>query len=628
MHRSNKPFSVSQFLSLVLLSLLLSACASTPDSSDSAKAAPPSAFSQLDQKPDWYLQQLAQADASYRFTWELLAARSLIAAGDLQQASAISQQLAKEAFTPRQKDEQRLVAALLLQRQGKVEPALDLLTKVDKRPLAADAMAVYYSLQASLLSQTDAPLNALSAYVALENYLPAKERADNHTTIWSLLLAQATPQLQQAIEQPAPDVRSGWLELAILQQTLGQNPQQFAAQFAKWQQQYPDHPANELFKQPVAAEKPASDQNAAMTSGMPAHVAVFIPLSGNLAAQGDALRNGMLTAYKEAGLQGDVRFYDSASQPIATLYQQAQKDGAELLIGPLLKDQVEALIALQPKVPLLALNDTDRKTSAPSLFYFSLSPAADAAEAAAQMHQDGRRLPLLIVPQGAQGQRVQDGFTAQWREQNGGTPLIARFTDRQSLQAILRQAMGVDASQQRIESVQKSIGQKVFAQPFNRQDVDAIYVYASPLEAGIIKSFIDISQSPFASAPTYYLSAKGNPGFNNPGVAQNVQGMRLGDMPWMLEQNSPLREKVLALWPQANNDLLRFFAMGYDAMNLAPHLAELRASSGQQQNGLTGTLSIDEQGTVHRQLHWVTLEKPSEPSNATTSTAAPAAQQP
>ena len=54
-------------------------------------------------------------------------------------------------------------------------------------------MAVYYSLQASLLSQTDTPLNALSAYVALENYLPAKEQADNHTTIWSLLLAQATP---------------------------------------------------------------------------------------------------------------------------------------------------------------------------------------------------------------------------------------------------------------------------------------------------------------------------------------------------------------------------------------------------------------------------------------------------
>ena len=63
-------------------------------------------------------------------------------------------------------------------------------------------------------------------------------------------------------------------------------------------------------------------------------------------------------------------------------------------------------------------------------------------------------------------------------------------------------------------------------------------------------------------------------------------------------------------------------------MNLVPHLAELSASPEQQLNGLTGTLSIDEQGTVHRQLHWRTLEKPSEPSNATTSTAAPATQQP
>ena len=124
MYRFNKPFSVSQFLSLVLLSLLLSACASTPDNSSNAPTVPPSAFSRLEHKPDWYLQQLAQADAAYRFTWETLAARSLIASGDLQQASAISQQLAKEAFTPLQKDQQRLVQALL-NPPKKVEKAKD-----------------------------------------------------------------------------------------------------------------------------------------------------------------------------------------------------------------------------------------------------------------------------------------------------------------------------------------------------------------------------------------------------------------------------------------------------------------------------------------------------------------------
>ena len=96
----------------------------------------------------------------------------------------------------------------------------------------------------------------------------------------------------------------------------------------------------------------------------------------------------------------------------------------------------------------------------------------------------------------------------------------------------------------------------------------------------------------------------------------------------MVDASVPLRDKVQALWPQANNDLLRFFAMGYDAMTLVPHLAELSSAPEQQLSGLTGTLSLDEQGTVHRQLHWVTLEKTSEPSNATPTTPAPAAQQP
>jgi len=623
LYRFNKPFSVSQFLSLVLLSLLLSACASTPDNSSNAPTVPPSAFSRLEHKPDWYLQQLAQADAAYRFTWETLAARSLIAAGDLQQASALSQQLAKEAFTPKQKHEQRIVQAMILQQQGKSGEALAQIADIDLRPLSDDATASYYKLQASLLSQTANPLSALPAYIALNNYLSTAEQKTNNETIWSLLQAQDTARLQQAMAEPAPKVQTGWLALAVLQRTLGNQPQQFATQYARWQAEYPDHPGSQLYQKEQTTNETVTT---ALASGMPKQVAILIPLSGNLAAQGDALRNGMLTAYKEAGLQGDLRFYDSASQPIAALYQQAVKEGAEFIVGPLLKDQVEALIALKPQVPLLALNETDGKSTTDTNFYFSLSPAADAAEAAEKLRQDGKRLPLLIVPQGAQGQRVVDGFTNQWQPQTGGAPLVARFTDRQSLEAILRQAMGVGASQQRIDALQKSIGQKVFAQAFNRQDVDAIYIYASPLEAGIIKSFIDISQSPFAPPPTYYLGAKGNPGLNNPGVAQNVLGMQLGDMPWMLDSSSPLRDKVLTLWPQANNDLLRFFAMGYDSISLLPHLAELRAATGQQREGLTGALSINEQGVVRRQLHWIRIEK-SEPSHEVAKpVAAPAAQ--
>ncbi len=616
----NKLFSVPHFLRLFLLALLLSACASTPDESQVSKELPPDAFSELKQKPDWYLAQLAQTDPAYRFSWEILAARSLIAAGDIQQASAIHQQLIKEAYTPRQKHEQQLVAALLLSKQGKYSTALSNLNKIDLRPLSSGAVAIYYGLQGESLAHQGTLLPACRAYIAQSRFLQGNALKQNAETVWSLLGGLDSATIQQEKAKANNDIYRGWFALASQRLNSGNNQARFQAQYLQWQSEYPNHPASTLFstqQQPIVDEGKAAPP----LSGLPSKIAVFIPLSGNLAAHGDALRNGLLTGYKDAGLQGDIRFYDSASQPIPALYRQAQVDGADMIVGPVIKEQVELLLSLKPTLPVLALNEPNGMPNSPSTFYFSLSPAADAEQAAQKIAQDNKRLPLILAPQGAQGQRVVDSFTNRWRQTHDTLPLVARFTDRQSLQTVLKEAMGVSSSQQRIDSMQRTIGQKVFAQAFNRQDVDAIYMYASPLEAGIIKSFLDINQSPFAPPPTYYLGAKGNPGLNNPGVGQNVIGMQIGDMPWMLEKQSALRDKVMALWPQMNNDLLRFFAMGYDAARLVPHLSELRADPNQQQPGLTGELSIAPSGGIVRNLRWDTYQNDIPDTNAPASAA-------
>lgn len=601
----NKRHSLAHFISLFLLSLLLAACASTPDSEQQGSATPPSAFGKLTEKPEWYLQQLAKSDGANRFNWELLAARSLLQSGDTQQASAINQQLSKEAITPRKKQEQRLLEAMLQQKLGKTAEALQLASNLDLRPLDNDATAAAYDVRASLLASKGDAIGAFNNLLLLEPYLNDAGKADNHVRIRDLLLTVAPGTLRGAISKPAPDVRTGWLELAVLMQTATGDG--LAAQYQQWLQRYPDHPAQSLKLVAEPAKPDQSGSASTVSAGLPARTAVLLPLTGPLAANSEALRNGMLTAYKEAGMQGDLRFYDSNATPIPALYQQLQQDKAELIIGPLLKDQVEALLALNPKVPVLALNEPDGKMARPDIFYYSLAPTADAAETAIHIKQENHRLPLVLVPQGAQGQKIADSFAASWKQLTGSSPVIARYSDRQSLQTVLRQAMGVDASQQRINEIQQSVGQKVFGQPFNRQDVDAIYVYASPLEAGIIRSFIDITQSPFVPAPTYYLNAKGNPGFNNSGVAQSVAGMQVGDMPWMTDTTQPLRDKVMALWPQQNNDLMRFFAMGYDALMIANNLQPLSAQA-QTLDGLTGRLSLDAQGTVHRQLNWHKIE--------------------
>jgi outer membrane PBP1 activator LpoA protein len=49
-----------------------------------------------------------------------------------------------------------------------------------------------------------------------------------------------------------------------------------------------------------------------------------------------------------------------------------------MIIGPLLKDQVEELLKSNPTVPVLALNELDKPIVNDNTFYFSLA-AADAS---------------------------------------------------------------------------------------------------------------------------------------------------------------------------------------------------------------------------------------------------------
>jgi len=79
-------------------------------------------------------------------------------------------------------------------------------------------------------------------------------------------------------------------------------------------------------------------------------------------------------------------------------------------------------------------------------------------------------------------------------------------------------------------------------------------------------------------------------------------------MPWMLGGDA-LSTEVRATVAQAYGDSAsrrgRFFAFGYDAMRIA---GSLRRGAPLDPQGLTGTLSIDPQGRVRRDLQWVRIK--------------------
>ena len=70
-----------------------------------------------------------------------------------------------------------------------------------------------------------------------------------------------------------------------------------------------------------------------------------------------------------------------------------------MIIGPCSKIRWRSCSSPIPTVPVLALNELDKPIVNDNTFYFSLSAAADASQAAQYLYGQGYRKPLLIAAQ-------------------------------------------------------------------------------------------------------------------------------------------------------------------------------------------------------------------------------------
>ncbi|EKP0307838.1 penicillin-binding protein activator [Aeromonas veronii] len=622
LNRVTKQLSVSRLFGIILAAVLLAACASEPNQ-PSGPSGMPSAFSNLTKNAQWYLEQVDPAKPAEAFTWQMLAARSYLALGQAKPASALFQQLQKQAKDPVQKAQLQLLQAHLLLAQGHANQALILLEGKPEVVLDADTQKDWYRQRVVLQLDINNKFGAAKSLIALEPYLNQSEQATNHQQIWSLLKSMTPSTLQALEEAPAPDVTTGWLRLAALVNEFGAQPNLLARQLAGWKRDFPNHPAQK--------DMPAGLGDLAATASTSVQqIAVLLPLSGNLEPQGAAIRNGMLMSYKENQGQFTLNFYDTQSKSTGELYQQAIQEGADMIIGPLLKDRVEELLKANPTVPVLALNELDKPIVNDTTYYFSLSAAADAAQAAQYLYTQGYRKPLLIAAQGRIGYSSIKAFEQSWATLSQDKPVVATFGARNEVQGMVKNALSGRSTARAGEVVQLSD-----AAP---RSIDAVYVVANSLETRMIKPYVDVSVNPMGSLPIF----TGSRGYDSAAteVASELNGMHIADMPLLLGGYEKQREQIALLWPQTQGDLLRLFAMGYDAVSLAENLQQMRKVGGMQQAGMSGQLSVDAQGNIVRMLSWGTyqngklvdenaVQQLEEPSNeGTMETDAPAVAEP
>ncbi|WP_345337088.1 penicillin-binding protein activator [Ferrimonas pelagia] len=595
-HCSSFRLSARHWLSAALL-CALAGCASGPEPQrTSPEVTIP--LGQASNAPSYYLDQADRASGERRQTYLLLAARAYLQQGQMAPANALLDSLA--ASLPSQGTLQ--VEYRLLRARQALESAQrdDVLTWLDWPGHWALSPAQWrdaYALQIRLHQSTGDAIAQAHAHYALSPYLEPDYQQSNWDQIWRLLSAQPEELLRSAIDGSPDRVWRAWLELAWLAQHYAVQPATMLSELARWQRANPSHPAAR--KLPEDLERALNVQ-----PYRPQQVAVLLPLSGQYASQARAIQDGLLANLLSQDSDRQVQFYDTQAMTVQQAYQQALEQGAEFVIGPLLKSNLDQLLTVyQHEVPLLALNQDDSHQRGADLYFFSLDPEAEAEQAAERMRYQGIKQPMVLASNTATGKRLAERFSQQWQSLTEDPVEIHYFQGNDDMRQSVQQAMHVDQSNARIDEIKRLFGNNTKADFRSRRDIDALYLVTTANEVRLLKPFVDVNLAVFADPLLLYASSRAHGELQNDQHAAELEGLRLSDMPWLLSDNAQ-QQQAAELWPERSLSLQRLYAMGYDSWSLIDRLAQMQVFTGYRMRGLSGQLTVDPDGNLERQLDW------------------------
>ncbi|MBD2790795.1 penicillin-binding protein activator [Xenorhabdus szentirmaii] len=494
-------------------------------------------------------------------------------------------------------------------------------------------------------------LDVIRAYIALEQYEEKNPVAHqkNIDETWQLLTQLSPQQLNELVVNTNEYTLLGWLDLLNYYQTSNRDIEKLRSAINDWKIRYPNNPAAHSLPTELQQMLLTPSDNRTI-------IGLFLPLSGQAKVFGEAIRQGFLDAQKgtlpktslpapvaltdpsdnsstnsssstnysndaanlsdtesESNALSDqdqpapsikssvndtpvndqvIKVYDTNSESLINLLTQAEQDGVTLIVGPLLKPNVEQLSQIDIPLNILALNELDTPKPQPNICYFSLSPEDEAKNAAEHIWQQQKHNPLLLIPRTEFGNRVATAFAQEWQKLGG--------------QAVLQQTFGTPLEMR--QSMNRGIGIRMTGTPVlpttsASGPVDAVYIVATADELTVIKPMIDMAISS-RKRPDLYASSRSNKFGASPDFRLEMDGMQFSDIPLLSGINPPLMQQAAKKF--ANDySLMRLYAMGIDAWSLANQFTQMQHNMDFRLNGESGELSITDNCTILRQLPWM-----------------------
>lgn len=366
---------------------------------------------------------------------------------------------------------------------------------------------------------------------------------------------------------------------------------------------------NDLFQtnEPSTPQTSATShaQATTPTTGKPQKIFVLLPLQGKYGDSGQAVRNGFMAAFyankSNKGTPPTIKVLDTTNQNINTIYQQALSQGADLIVGPLDKDQVQTLIkGTRLTVPTLALNDVTDK-NVPNLFQFGLSQLDEADQVAQRALHDGHRRALIIAPAGNWGAGIVARFKSRWQTEGGVVVDQLYYQQSAQLSEKIRQVL----------HVAPQVGKKPAPGLVRRrQDIDMIFLLAEPARAREIAPLLKFYYA--GNLPTYATSSIYS-GITNATQDGDLDNIRFADMPWVLgglpNNLTLLQQNVADLWKTSYTRNPKLYALGADAFELSLHLNQINQNPIQGLPGATGTLYLRDNQKIYRELPWAKMRE-------------------
>jgi outer membrane PBP1 activator LpoA protein len=517
-----------------------------------------------------------------------------------------------------------LVRADLALRGDRTDEAQLLLNQA-KNNLPSTSRSRYEALSARLRQQLASPASReISRAAALSESMAFYDPAAT-IELLRVLEGVSSHELSVRAENPRADRQlTGWLDLALVIRTNLVIPDGINAAVKDWKTRHPYH----LLTEQQALNTWLSYRQLFTP---PRRVAVLLPASGRLQAVGEAIRDGIMSAWLRNPGGAEILFFPTADdeQSVISAYFNALDAGVERIIGPVRRESVEAMLQLAGMAtPVLALNDLPEAYVPPGYLAgqvngISLSQEAEAESAALRALAAGYHKAIVLAPESAWGERMAYAFESGFLQEDQEIIAAMRYPEAQNDHgALLQRVLKIDESKARKQRLQNTLQVPLEFEPTRRDDVDVIFMAANPTQAKQIRPQLRFHDA--GNVPVYATGRifSGQP---DPSRNQDLNGVRFPATPWQLSHTE--RSEIPGLSSLRGGAMGSLHALGQDAWNLLPWIDLVNRDPDFRFPGQSGSYFSNGEASLKREPAWAEFRRgrpyPLPPSQVSTDNESP-----